>query len=299
MSEPSTTITFAPEAAFLLHNSLAPSTRKKYNKILRGFEAFCQQHHYKPYPSSFDAVSHWLAKILSSVKPTTAKSYIGALRAFHIENGMSNAVLKDPRLDLIIRGGRRVYGEGARTVRYPITSDILLRMLSEIGDDEEGVNIKAALCVGFAAFLRSGELTWNTWAPNSHHFLLSRGHVAFNSTSVTLTLPSSKTDQFRAGTEIYLAYCPHSLLCPVTALRTLFTRYPRPPPSPLFTRPYGQPFSKVFLVLKMRELLLHAGISTIGYSGHSLRKGAAVTARRNGITREDIKLLGRWKSDAV
>jgi hypothetical protein len=49
----------------------------------------------------------------------------------------------------------------------------------------------------------------------------------------------------------------------------------------------------------MRELLLNAGISTIGYAGHSLRKGAAVTADRNGIPKHDIKLLGRWKSDAV
>jgi hypothetical protein len=49
----------------------------------------------------------------------------------------------------------------------------------------------------------------------------------------------------------------------------------------------------------MHELLLNAGISTAGFSGHSLRKGAAVTADRNGISKQDIKLLGRWKSDAV
>jgi hypothetical protein len=46
-------------------------------------------------------------------------------------------------------------------------------------------------------------------------------------------------------------------------------------------------------------LLLRAGISTIGFSGHSLRKGAAVSAAANGISKDDIKLLGRWKSDAV
>ena len=212
---------------------------------------------------------------------------------------MSVTALKDPRLDLIIRGGKRIYGEGAKAIRYPITYDILLRMVNEIRDDEEGVNVKAALCVGFAAFLRSGEFTWNTWSSDSHCFLLSRGHVAFHSSSVTLTLPSSKTDQFRVGAEIYLAYSPHSSLCPVTALRSLFTRHPKPPQSPLFTRPFGHSFSKPFLVLKMRELLLNAGISTMGYSGHSLRKGAAVTADRNGISKHDIKLLGRWKSDAV
>jgi hypothetical protein len=46
-------------------------------------------------------------------------------------------------------------------------------------------------------------------------------------------------------------------------------------------------------------MLLRAGISTAGFSGHSLRKRAAVSAATNGISRDDIKLLGRWKSDAV
>jgi hypothetical protein len=49
----------------------------------------------------------------------------------------------------------------------------------------------------------------------------------------------------------------------------------------------------------MHNLLLNAGISPFGYSGHSLGKGAAVTADMNGISQYNIKLLGRWKSDAV
>ena len=49
----------------------------------------------------------------------------------------------------------------------------------------------------------------------------------------------------------------------------------------------------------MKELLLRAGISSAHISGHSIRKGAAVSAAANGISKEDIKLLGRWKSDAV
>jgi hypothetical protein len=72
-----------------------------------------------------------------------------------------------------------------------------------------------------------------------------------------------------------------------------------PSNAPLFTRPFGQPFSKSFFVLRIHELLLNAGISTGRYSGHSLRKGAAVTVDRNGISKHNIKLLGRWQSDAV
>ena len=66
----------------------------------------------------------------------------------------------------------------------------------------------------------------------------------------------------------------------------------------MFNRVTG-PFSRLYFIDKIREYLLRAGISTRGYSGHSLRKGAAVTAAAKGISRDEIKILGRWKSDAV
>ena len=115
---------------------------------------------------------------------------------------------------------------------------------------------------------------------------------------MTLTLPASKTDPYRKGVTIQLAASPSSV-CPVSALRVLYSRYPRPSNHPLFCRPHGLAFSKRFFISKIRELLLRAGIPSVGFSGHSIRKGAAVTASLNGISKENIKLLGRWKSDAV
>ena len=154
--------------------------------------------------------------------------------------------------------------------------------------------------MAFAAFLRSGEFTWDTWSSKHHQFHLSRKHVAFNSNgSVTITLPASKTDPFRAGIRIQLAASLDSPLCPVSALRQLLQRYPQALHDPLFTRPQNIPFNRQFLASTIRDLLLNAGISTLGFTGHSLRKGAAVTAAENGLSRNDIKLLGRWKSDAV
>ena len=41
VSQSPSTISIAPEAAFLLHNSLALSTRRRYGKILRTYESFC------------------------------------------------------------------------------------------------------------------------------------------------------------------------------------------------------------------------------------------------------------------
>ena len=155
--------------------------------------------------------------------------------------------------------------------------------------------------MAFAAFLRSGEFTCNSpWTKRHHNTYLSRKHVTFNpNDSVTLTLPKSKTDPFQQGTRIHLASSPFSPLCPVQALKLLYNSYPHSPNHPLFSRPFGFPFSKQFLLTKLHELLLQAGIPTLGFSGHSIRKGAAVTVAMNGISRDNIKLLGRWKSDAI
>jgi hypothetical protein len=59
------------------------------------------------------------------------------------------------------------------------------------------------------------------------------------------------------------------------------------------------PFSKSYFIAQIHELLLQAGIPTHGFSGHSIRKGAAVSASARGIPKDDIKLMGRWKSDVV
>jgi hypothetical protein len=283
-----------PEVAFLLYNSLAPRTRRTHSKIVATYEFFCRQHYYAPYPASFRTISHWLAHLLSSLKPATTKCYLGALKSFHIRTSRSTSAFQDDRLNLIIKGGKRVYGEGSKAIRYPITSDILLRIVREIADDEDGINLKVALCVGFAAFLQSGEFTWDTWSPDSHRLHLSHKHIVFQRNgSVILTLPASKTDQSHSGTEIFLARSPRSPICSISALRSLFRRYPAPLSAPLFLRQFGQPFSESFFVLPMHNLLLNTGISPFGYSGHSLRKGAAVTADMNGISRSNIKLLGR------
>jgi integrase len=262
---------------------------------------FCNNYGYSPFPTIFTTIAHWAAHLMQKVKPDTAKSYINAIHSFHLENNFSTEAFNDPHLDLLIRGGKRVYGVKEKRLRLPLTASILLRILNEITNDEEGVNVKMVLCVAFAIFLRSGEFTWDTWGVQDHQFLLARTHVQFNSNySVTLTLPSSKTDPYHKGAIIPIASSPSpSPLCPVTALHGLYSLYPHPSTYPLFSRPYGQPFTKRFFIAKVRELLLRAGIPSLGFSGHSIRKGAAVTAALNGVSRDDIKLLGRWKSDAV
>ena len=56
-----------------------------------------------------------------------------------------------------------------------------------------------------------------------------------------------------------------------------------------------QLFTKQFFVTKICQLLLQAGIPTADFSGHSIRKGVAVTATAKGISRETFSSLVNGK----
>ena len=233
-------------------------------------------------------------------KAKTTKKYLQGLRSYHIDMGFDESVFNDPRLERIIRGGKRYYGDVDRRERFPITREILVRILQQIPDTYDGLNNKAALCLGFSAFLRAGEFTYDKWEETSPNFALTRSSVSFEEDgNLVLTLPASKTDYFRKGVRIPLAAATNgSPTCPAIALRTLFNRFPANPKAPLFAKTFG-PFSRDHLIKTIRNALLDAGLSPTGFSGHSLRRGAAVSAVAAGIPRDEIKALGRWKSDAV
>jgi hypothetical protein len=207
-------------------------------------------------------------------------------------------VFEDPRIDLIIKDARRLYGEGERRLPLPLTEDILLKLLPFIPYDFDGINIRTAICLGFAAFLQSGEFTWDSWDPTTSPQLhLARQHLKFTASGLIVTLTSSKT-AVATNVDIYLAPST-SPLCPVSAVRRLVSQCPAPPNSTAFARSFRGPFTKLYFIRKVHEYLLRAGIPTAGFSGHSLQKGAAVSANGKGLSKDEIKSLGRWKSDAV
>ena len=93
------------------------------------------------------------------VKPVTAKAYLSALRSLHVQENYDTSAFDDLRIELIIKEGKRFYSEDTRRIRLPLTSEILARITPLIPNDKDGINLKTALCVAFAGFLRSDEFT--------------------------------------------------------------------------------------------------------------------------------------------
>ena len=133
---------------FTIDNSIAPSTRRNRSQVCHPYESFCRKHGYTTFPTSIKPLTHWTAIVMRTAKPDTAKSYISTIRSIHIEKGITPSIFNDPRIDLVIRGGKRMYGEGTKRIRLPLTASILHRILPQLRATEQDINVKAALLCG-------------------------------------------------------------------------------------------------------------------------------------------------------
>ena len=199
----------------------------------------------------------------------------------------------------MVKGIKRHRGAKPPRSSLEVTKEVLEKLVSGLGSSFDDVNLRAAYCTAFAAFLRVGEFTWETWTDKSHVTKISRKSVTFDvDGNALLHLPTSKTDPYGKGTVVPLAKSGDST-CPVSALRDLFARFPRSPTAPLFARTAG-PFSRKYVVSQLQERLLLAGVKNARrFTGHAFRRGAANSAIAAGIPQQDVRSMGRWKSDAV
>ena len=117
-----------------------------------------------------------------------------------------------------------------------------------------------------------------------------------NASFLRIYLKTSKTDPFCKGTDILLGRTRDEL-CPVAALLQWMVQWGNAP-GPLFKFVSGVPLTRPLLVSRLCTFIQQMGGDTSGFSGHSFRSGVATTAAQLGISDSQIKLLGRWKSNA-
>ena len=148
---------------------------------------------------------------------------IGSLKSYQTDLGFSNAVFEnDEQIKRILRGIKVVSGIKPKRERLPITKDIIGKLVEQCDKSFNGTVIRAAIWVAFAAFLRMGEFTYNTWNGSSHECLVSWGSIKFSCNAVTLTLPKSKTDPFAKGVQIPMP-ATNDPIFPREALKSLIS----------------------------------------------------------------------------
>ena len=90
---------------------------------------------------------------------------------------------------------------------------------------------------------------------------------------------------------------PESLCCPVQLLLQ-YVSLRGYAPGPLFCWPDGTPITRTFFVTQLKAALKFNNLDCALYKAHSFRIGAASWATAKGFSDPQIRLLGRWKSNA-
>ena len=69
-------------------------------------------------------------------------------------------------------------------------------------------------------------------------------------------------------------------------------------PGPIFVTKRGVPLGSHWVSTSLNKALSGIGLDAARYSSHSFRSGAVTEAAKGGATDTQIRLMGRWRSDA-
>jgi len=287
-----------------LSEGLALSTRKTYASAKNKFINFCLQlgkvhPNGSPCPAEEWTLCLFATSLAESVRHSTIKVYLSAVRSLHIEQGLPDPLLNCLQLQRVVRGIKRTQGCSSYQ-RLPITDEIMMVICRslDLGLPDHCM-FWAACTLAYFGFLRSAEFTVPNLASFSQAIHLEPKDVAVDSltspSSMRITIKASKTDPFRKGCCIHIGLGKYPM-CAVQAMMTYLSSRGNGP-GPLFLLSDGQPLTRTLLTSQLRQILDAAGIPG-NYSSHSFRIGAATVAARNGIPDHLIQTLGRWKSNA-
>ena len=177
----------------------------------------------------------------------------------------------------------------------PITYSHLQLMLKCLTGSRDHLIMASSITIQYFACLRASELCTDL----QHSVIPIRSDVSFHTHAsrpiMSFRVRSSKTNPH--GFTVHLG-CSGEAVCAVCITHHYLRIYPLPPSAPLFRLSTGQHLTYGLHNQHIKHLMHLAGFDPAHYSTHSLRAGAATQAARSGMAREDIKRLGRWRSQA-
>jgi hypothetical protein len=247
-------------------------------------------------------VEAWVASLAGSINGDTIKTYLTAIRSWHIDMGHNDDDISTESVQRVIRGIKRYHGNEKPVQALPINLPILEKVINHltrspasVGGIDNALALPAVFTLGFTCFMRGGEMTYDNF---DAHFHLSVG--SYDRGQRSITIPASKADPFRTGIKVMI---PSKLPADIDPLQHLdeYLAYspPRPPTRPLFRLGGLSHFNKTTVFNNhLANCLRSIGLAATGFIGHSFRRGAATWAKSVAVPDEMIKVLGRWAGDS-
>ena len=227
---------------------------------------------------------------------STVNTYISAIGYSHKLLG-----LFDPRRVFYIIQMLKGYGSQLDS-RLPITL-LILKNLLEVsprinGSHYQICQFKVMYSLAFYAFLRIGEIT-STYNPGCQPLQLNQ--LAYNCDSsnhvlsIKLTFHNFKHDYNERPCQLTItrqpACCPVQLLLEYLALRGNRE-------GAILMTQGGRPVAREVFATQLSETIQLCGLDPNRYKGHSFRIGAASYAAGQVMSESQIRIMGRWQSNA-
>ncbi|XP_066441041.1 uncharacterized protein [Eleutherodactylus coqui] len=281
------------ELTTLIRNSVAESTWKRYNAIWKRWLMAAGGQ----FPEGARARAVTLDVIAElrrrGASASSARKHLSAI-AFLLRLHGRRDVTKEFVFGQILKGWKK---EGSsRDDRRPITFELLKAMLNVLGavckDESEVLLFRVAFSLAFFAALRLSEIV----APSCRKLGgLRFEDVLCGTDDIKICIKKSKTDVYGAGEWLRLTALG-TAACPVALLRQFLSRHSGK--GQLLAHASGAPLTKFQFGAVMRTCLKRLGFEPSEFGTHSFRIGAATSAFACGLRGDEVKRVGRWRSEA-
>ena len=182
--------------------------------------------------------------------------------------------------------------------RMPITIALLAKILPNLShicsSYYEATLFRVAYSISFCALLRVSEIASSNNGDVNH--VIAFQNVKIYPTHVDIFIHKSKTDQLGKGANIKIPFTANNEFFKVALDSYLAIR-------PQFGGTFlchfdGSPVTVYQFNSVLKKVLELSGIQNKRYKSHSFRIGGASLLFLEGKSEEEIKSLGRWKSNA-
>jgi hypothetical protein len=246
-------------------------------------------------PLSSQNVSMFLSYLnIKGFAPSTIVSYTCAIGYVHKLAGFS-----DPTSAMLVQKllGAAVNISPSLDSRLPITRVLLLRLVQSVDLIEHlpyfQSLLKAMFVTAFFGLMRVGEITKD----RDGQVAINLDQIQIGHNNIQISITKFKYNLKNVPFDLLLPRQDQSEICPVRTLCN-YIKFRGLQKGPLFTFLDNKPISRNFFIGKLKSCLSFCGLDTKKFKSHSFRIGSASYYASLGYSDSQIRIMGRWSSDA-
>lgn len=281
----------------LLHAAKAPATHQLYSQVWGKLKAFLQEHDLA-WPMDQNSLSLFISHLFSrKYASTTITTYVSAISYFHRISDHP-----DPSGSFLVKealnGARRL--NPTTDTRPPLSIphlELLVSSLDIFLSPYDALAFKSMFSLAFFALLRVSELV-STPLASMHMLGRDSIHISPDGRSLKVVFHSYKHSK-PGPPHVITVYRQKPAVCPIQFIQSFFKVRPDVQKGKvLYTDSTGSPYHKLRFASVLKRASEKANLSQEEYSSHSFRIGGATYASLCGMSDSQIRMLGRWSSNA-